>query len=462
MNVLARAFLVALFLLASGCLDSPGRNGHGPEDASSSDGDDGDAVRDSGSGVRLVHDADVRSMALRASRQVNEGGDGFEPSIEVGPDGTIYITAAQGLDRSRGAEAVTSSRLWVSADGASFAEVEPVGMAGVSNLPYGMEGDLAVSLEGIAYFVDLTLASVTLSSSTDGGSTWLLRNPAVFAAAVGDREWVAAGPGNLVAVTWINTAPPVGGQPARLWAAVSSDGGLTFPVQTSIPDATEAEASGIAVTPDGRVLVANSGDDGVRAYVSMDGGATFERHLVHATDKETSYNFIAVDSDAAGNLYATWAEDTGSNTEVLYSASSDGGATWTRPVRVSGASGAAALPWIDAAEDGHVAIAYYGAPGAQGIPDDVSGPWFPFLVDVRDAASASPRLARLQMASEPVLRQAICTQGFKACGGTPPLGDYLQVAIGPDGADHVAWVDEGRQVFWGVAGLGRGTLPAGE
>ncbi len=393
-----------------------------------------------------------RVLSVLANLKVNQAGVGFEPSVKVGPDGTIYVTAAEGLHQERGVDGVQSSRLWVAHNGTGFAEVEPVDAAtGVSNLPYGMEGDLAVSPQGTAYFVDLTLASVTVSRSNDAGRTWLVRNAAALAVPWGDREWVAAGEGDLVAVTWISQLNFVGAI-TQLWVAVSTDGGLTFAQQTPVVEAPPAGASGIAIAPDGTIVVGNNGD-GVNAYVSRDAGQTFVAAKVLDTTNPTDYTFVSVAADAANNLYATWAELKDGNAQVFYSASSDHGATWMAPVRVSDPGGAAASPWIAAAAAGHAAVAFYAAPGHPGDPNKVKGPWRPYLVDILDAASITPAITRLAMTDEPVSTKVICTTGYSSCGGTPPLGDFLQVAIGPDGSDHVVWATDDQDVYWGLAGV---------
>ncbi|HLF15832.1 MAG TPA: hypothetical protein VI796_00120, partial [Candidatus Thermoplasmatota archaeon] len=228
---------------------------------------------------------------------------GFEPSVEVAADGTIYVTAARGAG-SHG------SLLWVSRDnGTTFVHIPFADPAtGVSNLPFGAEGDLAVDAASRAYFVDLTLASTTVSRSTDQGRTWEVRNPAAFVVPGGDREWVAAGPEELVAVTWNHLAGE--SSAPGMWVAVSADGGRTFPTQTVVLDAGGGFAGGIGMGPNGTLVVARIPDD-VTAHVSNDRGATFTRSVVHATQGNATYLVAFADVDAAGNLYVAWTEQAG-------------------------------------------------------------------------------------------------------------------------------------------------------
>jgi hypothetical protein len=390
-------------------------------------------------------------LQVLATAELTGQGTGFEPSVEAAPDGTIYVTAAQGVVVGD----TRASRLWVSRDnGSSWTEVDPLSTdTGASNYPVGAEGDLAVAADGTVYYVDLTqLANVVLSRSTDQGRTWELRSPAVFAVPGGDREWVAAGPGQRVAVTWnqLAGAVSVGGQSAPgLWVAVSEDGGRTFPTQTLVPGSGVSFAGGIGMGPDGTILVARAPGD-VTAWVSRDGGRTFSGSTVHATSNDTYLSPFA-DVDAAGNLYVSWIEQAGDGAVAHYAASADG-RTWGRPVAIS-LGGSAMMPHIDAAEAGHIAMAYYCTDEAR-VPDEVDGAWHTCVADIRDAHTAQPAIVRRQVTQEPVKTGGICSGGL-GCDSGRELGDYLQVAIGPGERLHVAWTTEDRQVHWAMLGPAR-------
>lgn len=392
-------------------------------------------------------------LALLRSATLTAEGYGFEPSIEVDATGAIYVTAAQGAQVER------ASRLWYSHDnGTTFEEVLPVDPEhGVSNLPMGAEGDLALDAAGQVYFVDLTnLANVPIARSTDRGATWELRNPGAFALGGGDRQWVAGGAKDVVAVTWNQV-------PTGFWVAVSTDGGRTFPTQTLIPGygpiglgPYESTSAGpVEIGPDGTIWVARSTRAGVVAWRSTDGGATFEATTVRATSNETGWLYPVVTTDAAGTAYVAWSEQAGDNVETFYAWSADG-AAWSAPVQVTRHAGASVMPWADAGEPGHLAVGYYGAPGVRGDPSDTQAPWFPMVTDVRNATgNATMRVARFS--TEPATLGTICTSGLN-CNGGRDLGDYFQVAIGPDGTVHAAWCDAENAVYWAVVGLAEGAL----
>ncbi|MGQ0537056.1 MAG: hypothetical protein ACT4PT_13415 [Methanobacteriota archaeon] len=409
-------------------------------------------VTSDGPGPAPPDPSEVAALRIDAVTEVTSTGVAFEPSVKVGPDGTIYVTGPGFAENRR------HTRLWVSDDeGATFTEIQFADPAtGVSNFPTGFEGDLAIDAAGAAYFVDLSLASSQLSRSTDGGKTWSLRNAAVFPVGGGDRPWAAASPADMVAVTWNQI-------PSGFWIAVSRDGGLTFPTQTYFEGTQYAGAGPVprgwvfagvpAIDATGAVYVGRASANGPVLHKSTDGGASFAAHPVHETEARTAYLMTVPAVDAAGNVYVAWAEDLEGNVEVFYAASTDRGETFGEPVRASHHGGSSVMPWIAAGAAGHVAIAYYGAPDARGVPSETDADWYPFLVDVHDAASETPsfRIARMQDA--PVLSAPVCTEGLSCdTGGSQAsraLADYLQVAIDPMGRPQAVWMDEDGNVYWG-------------
>ncbi len=380
-----------------------------------------------------------RLDVARATLLTDPGWAG-EPSIAIGPAGTLYVTGPGSSREALQEEsyAVRSSRLWVSHDhGTTFEEI-PVAHpgTGVSNLPFGLEGDVVVGGDGRAYFVDETLANFQLSTSEDQGRTWSVTTPAVAAQTGVDRPWLAAGPPGTVALSWMTAST------REQWISVSTDGGQTFPVQTQVTD-----EGGYSQPPffdgEGTLYLARESEAGPVLWHSTDGGATFSAHPVHETSNDTDWLFVVGDADTEGNLYVAWAEDRGGNVDIYYAASSDGGEAWTHPLRVSHHQGASVMPWLAAGDDGHIAIAYYAAPGTPGRPDLVQGDWYPHLVEVHNATSPDPSLAAASLTVEPVLRGPVCVTGLN-CNlgldeGDRGLADYLNVAIDHEQRVHVAW-----------------------
>lgn len=188
--------------------------------------------------------------------------------------------------------------------------------------------------------------------------------------------------------------------------------GLSIPTQ---PAATPVTSSGgdtdTAFDADGRLFwtnLARTGATGVRGIAvaeldptnpSVQIGTTA---LLPNTGQNDDKQFLAADTDPLGispfrnNLYMAWTRLGGNASgqwEVLFSASSDGGVTWSGPVQISDADGAdnmfgnnddEGVVWpADVAVDanGDVYVAYRAQPGflaaspsdGRGNPDGISG-----------------------------------------------------------------------------------------
>lgn len=456
------AVLAALGVTA-GCIGSQEAGSTNTEPANATD-----ALTD-----RDVGELDVlatQELSARSNPSPTWEGGAFEPIVDVAPEGTVYVTA-RAVDPPGD---LRQSLLWVSQDeGASFQRIPWADAeTGVSNLPVGFEGDLGVDAGGSVYFVDTTNAGTTVSRSADGGDTWELRSANAFLVPGGDRPWVQAGPEGLVVVAW-DDALSFGGL-TRPVVAVSTDGGLTFPVQTGIvpcasfPGVADPGLDGyyadyqngdLALAPDGTIyLSVNCESHGVEVHRSTDGGATFEAFTVHER-AGIPPDFVPVATDEAGNVYVTWPQHGENSSQIYYAASTDEGETWGDPVRVSVHGGASLLPWIEAREDGRLAVAYYGAPSHAGLPwkvgEDAS--WFPFATEVRHATADAPELFHTRMTDAAVADGPECGTNNTGCPGgvAGNLRDYMGADLGPDGRVHVAWTmdhEEGpHQVAWGVA-----------
>lgn len=406
------------------------------------------------------------TFAIADTKLVTPESFAGEPSVAVGPEGTIYITGPGGTTFP-----ASAARLWVSHDdGVTFDYVEWLSAdTGISNLPFGLEGDVAVDDAGNVYFTDLSGANAQLSSSDDQGRTWMMQTPAIFEIPEGDRPWLAAGSEGLVVVAWNQRA-------TGYWIAVSSDGGQSFPTQTNLEGSGLVDDGGSfagvpRVAPDGTIYAArlvdpvvtdDEGAWGPTLYRSTDGGESLTSHVVHPTANRTGWVFVVPAVDAAGNVYVVWAETDGSRLQVFYASSNDRGDTWNPPVLVGNPAGTTAMPWIAAGSPGHVAIAYYGAPMGQGNPDEVAedAEWYPYVVDIWDAHTDTPHQSSLLLSNDPVLRGPMCVVGLSCTGPDAPsrsLGDYLMVDIAPDSTVHTAWTmstSEGPRVWWASARSG--------
>jgi hypothetical protein len=182
-------------------------------------------------------------------------------------------------------------------------------------------------------------------------------------------------------------------------------------------------------------------------------------------------DFAPIAIDSAGNLYVVWAEspvDSSGNingpTTVFLATSTDGGATWTKPINVS--SHVAGLqtnvmPWVAAGSAGRVDIVWYGTPTLGSCPNEpcgagfIQGSWNVYMAQTLNAvangtANARPTFATTKVTEYPNHFGSICEFGL-ACttGGDRGLIDFIQVQADPSGAADIVWADGANDDFNG-------------
>ena len=249
---------------------------------------------------------------------------------------------------------------------------------------------LATGPSGEVYFANLMTvggglySTVGVSKSADGGQTFGPPVDAVNAYTntddVMDKPWLAvdASPSKYrgsVYVTWTYFAPS--GETVILFAR-SNDGGTSFsaPGALSPIDTAGVQGSAIAVGPAGEVYVAwldgHVVPTGISVLKSTDGGATFGSRVTVATLDELTMltggggvranSFPSLAVDGAGRVHVSWAAlPTVSGTDrsdVFYSRSTDGGATFSTARRLNDDATATtqAMPALAASPGGKVAV----------------------------------------------------------------------------------------------------------
>jgi hypothetical protein len=256
-------------------------------------------------------------------------------------------------------------------------------------------------------------SSIIISRSTDGGDTW---QPPVTArldtsvTVLNDKESITADP-DLAKPTdayavWDRLVSPsthanpsaFNHSPAFRGPAMFSkttDGGLTWSTGRPIFDPGEKNqtignqivipktgpAAGQLI--DGFDLLLTKGgkghnqrgSDSVAIIRSTDGGATWSGPTIVAqqqvagvsingTRLRTSDELPEFAAGPQGNLYAVWQDGRFSATgasKIAFSMSTDGGATWSTPIRVDQSPGdtPAFIPQVTTRADGTVAVQYY-------------------------------------------------------------------------------------------------------
>ncbi len=238
---------------------------------------------------------------------------------------------------------------------------------------YDAGGDPALAFDsrgtvyyaGLGFNRDSAPNTVTVNRGTFdaagqlGWSAPTFINPTTSPSIFNDKEWIAADSHpsspyrDRVYVTWTRFVFSAGTGAyvqSPIFFASSSDGGRTFTAPTSIVGNVKYDqGSRPVVGPDGSLYVFFEGAtrkaalDSTYVVKSTDGGASWGKPVAISTLHDTAglhdasfrmNSFPAAAAAPNGDLYATWTTMTGGASTAVYSMSSDGGSTWTAPARV--------------------------------------------------------------------------------------------------------------------------------
>lgn len=321
-----------------------------------------------------------------------------EPSVVVDARGRVFYTAACCF--------LVSSPVFVSEDGgATFRALEhPLKDA------YGNEGDLAVDDEGNLYYADIDLGTFGIARwNEDLEPQQAYRRPGE---PLVDRPWIRAGAEGVVHLAYNTGSDTVYYR--------STDHAETF---EAVPSARFGSALGGAYSDVKRGIVGMLG--GGEYMESTDAGASWgERTKVEGCEGDGgTYATEGVAIDEAGTRWHL--------VGACLVARGDDGA-WGEPRVVIPDGLDASYRWIAAGAPGAVAVAFYAqvkdAAAAERL-GVAEGEWRLFLALSSDADAAHAHWALVLMEDEAVANGPLGRA----------LGDFLNVAIGPDGAVHVAY-----------------------
>ncbi|HZR32735.1 MAG TPA: hypothetical protein VFA76_12885 [Terriglobales bacterium] len=447
-----------------------------------------------------------------------------EPSIAIDGQDRIYVAAPYGFSTT--ASFVWRSTDHGMSFHLVPGNASPFGKPSVTCVGGG-DSALAIDSKNRLYFADLQgLTNVSNSVSSDQGSTWLTTCNAANDAGV-DRQWIAAfgdpqsGGALYQTVDQVGQCigacePNLGQVGANIVEITRSQDGVTFsplPAQQIEPDGI---VSGIVTDASGGVYIAHTGlvdasgkliggtdangNDNALVVVRFPNGynaktatplingqtlcemspTTCKTYVAYRAPLDANGNstvtvaqdFAPIAIDRGGNLYLTWAQapvdkatgNVAGSSQIYMTVSTDHGATWGAPVRVTAATPSLKtnlFPWIAAGDPGRVDIVWYGTPTLGSCPSQPCGSsaiqahWSVMMAQSLNAvASGKPNTAATftttQVSEVSNHFGAICTMGIGcSTGGDRGLVDFLSVTVGLKGEANVVWADAVNQNFNG-------------
>ena len=258
----------------------------------------------------------------------------------------------------------------------------------VTFAPDGTAYQIAIAFSG-ANFAAGAVNAVLVSRSTDRGRSWsnpvtLIRDGSDF---FNDKEAITADgtDARYVYAVWDRISPSAGGP---TWFSRTTDGGSTWEAARVIHDpgpGNQTINNQIVVLPDGtlvnfftRINATAAGNDGTSLAVmrSQDKGVTWSAPVVIAAalalgtrDPEAGTlirdgaNLGSIAAGRDGTLAAVWQDSRfsgGAHDGIAFSRSTDGGMTWSPPVRVNSVAAVQAfVPAVHVRNDGRVGVTYY-------------------------------------------------------------------------------------------------------
>ena len=287
---------------------------------------------------------------------IDNTGTPNEPSIAINPKNPAQIVAGSNINN-----------YYFSSD---------TGMTWTENQiksTYGVWGDPAITVDtnGYFYFFHLSNAQhwidrIVAQRSDDGGKTWTQDSyMGFFIDKDQDKEWPVVDPrNNNIYVTWTQFdayGSKNANDSTHILFSKSIDAGKTWSDAKRLDkkggDCVDSdntvEGAVPAVGPNGEIYVAWAGSKGLMFDRSLDEGETWLENDIFVSDIPGGWNYdipgisrcnglpVTVcdlsESAYRGNIYINWTDQRNGedDTDVWMVRSTDGGNTWTQPVRVN-------------------------------------------------------------------------------------------------------------------------------
>jgi hypothetical protein len=224
------------------------------------------------------------------------------------------------------------------------------------------------------------IATISINNTNNDGKILVFRStnegetfdsadiaPSSPGTAFDDKEYIVsdlnpASPfANTLYISWTRFGTPGGIQLTR-----STDHGHTWSPMVQVSDGTGVQGSDPAIGPNGEVYVVWAGA-GVMFDKSTDGGTTFGvDSTISPVSSLHGFPSIAVDQSGGtrnGTIYVTWSDARNGDDDVFLSSSTNGGTSWSPPVRVNDDpihnNRLQYWPWLAVDNLGQVALVYY-------------------------------------------------------------------------------------------------------
>lgn len=389
--------------------------------------------------TRVVRDPTV---VFTPPAKLNAYGYGYEPSIEVGPDGTVYVTAHKATIQPQGTRA--SSWLWFSRDGGhSWRELPSP--AQFHDKLFALEGDLGQDASGRIYYVDTYVPENHLSrwSTTPDGPRWDFTRPFQGTVGLDDRPWLSGHGDGIVYYLGADEGlfpPPnhlLAGNPTgtRYWLYASVDGGMTWTLghgfEASLMCSVAADRRDDHTVTVGCMEGQSGTSVDVVVHRSTDRGATLATSRIARLESSLSWNHVGIASHTDGALSFAWQDDDYNRSEapgrLVYAHSRDG-ASW-RLHDLTPFEATFGRAWAAAGDPTTAGVAFY---ATNDTSPDASTTWKAYALVSHNVDADVPTWALTRLQEEDV---------SVARGGTAP-GDFFQSTIGPDNELQVAYQKE--------------------
>jgi hypothetical protein len=297
---------------------------------------------------------------------------------------------------------------------------------------------------------DTTACSLLFATSDDGGS-WL---PSVPCTGTYDHPTVgwspsAKTPGSIV-FYYCQQGPDL------QQCSTSTDGGTTWvvsgpSVQAKVPSTSDftphfclgvfghlrGSADGTAYLP-GKSCVRADGSSGVGGMQTGDDGTTWTEYLVPGASSGGFDPAVATTPD--NTVYEAWQNAT--DNHPVIAVSHDHGGTWSTPIDVASAVPglvASTLPTLTAGDNGRLAYSFLGSSIGTGNPNAAGfhGAWYLYTAYTYDGGTT---WTAVKDTSTPVQYGYISNGGSNSTGGRNLL-DFIESAATKDGRVVVSFVD---------------------